>query len=160
MICRHCQRKDANKCRGLCVGCYYAVGVRDLYPTPMSKLNRAADKADTETLTPRQPGEPPCRCLWCSEWRCGGPLQKCDDCQREYDERAATMPAADEPLSEEEIKRICPKCGKGVKRFRQGVCHACFYLANKVRMNERAKGYYHRNREKVLARYHQRKTGS
>lgn len=32
MICRHCQIKKANRPRGLCWGCYYSPGVKDLYP--------------------------------------------------------------------------------------------------------------------------------
>lgn len=31
-ICLHCCRRTAGRPRGLCHGCYYADGVRDLYP--------------------------------------------------------------------------------------------------------------------------------
>ena len=31
--CRHCGARKVNRPRGLCWGCYYAPGVRDLYPT-------------------------------------------------------------------------------------------------------------------------------
>jgi hypothetical protein len=32
-LCRHCRRNPVNRPRGLCRGCYYAPGVRDLYPS-------------------------------------------------------------------------------------------------------------------------------
>lgn len=32
-LCRHCQEKPVNRCRGLCWHCYYAPGVRGLYPS-------------------------------------------------------------------------------------------------------------------------------
>lgn len=31
--CRHCQKRKAIRPRGLCWGCYYRPGVRDLYPS-------------------------------------------------------------------------------------------------------------------------------
>lgn len=30
--CRHCSRRHAGRPRGLCSQCYYAPGVRDMYP--------------------------------------------------------------------------------------------------------------------------------
>lgn len=33
MLCRHCHRHRPNRPRGLCWSCYYAPGVRDLYPS-------------------------------------------------------------------------------------------------------------------------------
>jgi hypothetical protein len=32
-ICRHCRQAKANRPRGLCWGCYYAPGIRELYPS-------------------------------------------------------------------------------------------------------------------------------
>lgn len=37
--CRHCQRPKVNRPLGLCYSCYYAPGVRALYPST-SKYNR------------------------------------------------------------------------------------------------------------------------
>jgi hypothetical protein len=37
--CIHCKKRKINRPRGLCWGCYYAPGVRDLYP-PTSKFAR------------------------------------------------------------------------------------------------------------------------
>lgn len=33
MLCRHCQKAKSNRPRGLCWGCYYRPGVRELYPS-------------------------------------------------------------------------------------------------------------------------------
>src|SRR5215472_13964871 len=33
MLCRHCQRVQSNRPRGLCWSCYYTPGVRDKYPS-------------------------------------------------------------------------------------------------------------------------------
>ena len=33
MLCRHCQRAPVHRPRGLCWSCYYAPGVRGLYPS-------------------------------------------------------------------------------------------------------------------------------
>lgn len=33
MTCRHCQSHNVNRPRGLCWGCYYRPGLRDLYPS-------------------------------------------------------------------------------------------------------------------------------
>ncbi|HLW65419.1 MAG TPA: hypothetical protein VKS79_08890 [Gemmataceae bacterium] len=33
MLCRHCQKSKANRPRGLCWSCYYAPGVRELFPS-------------------------------------------------------------------------------------------------------------------------------
>jgi len=32
-MCRHCNRRKANKCRGLCFSCYFKPGVRERYPS-------------------------------------------------------------------------------------------------------------------------------
>ena len=33
MICRHCSKRTVSRPRGLCWGCYYTPGVKDLYPS-------------------------------------------------------------------------------------------------------------------------------
>jgi len=33
MVCRHCQKANSNRPRGLCWSCYYTPGVRDLFPS-------------------------------------------------------------------------------------------------------------------------------
>jgi hypothetical protein len=33
MLCRHCQRVNSNRPRGLCWSCYYTPGVRERYPS-------------------------------------------------------------------------------------------------------------------------------
>lgn len=44
-LCRHCQRKDACRPRGLCWTCYYTPGVRDRY-LPTSKYAQRGATAD------------------------------------------------------------------------------------------------------------------
>ncbi len=46
--------------------------------------------ADRACLPPWQPGEPRCRCLWCSRYRCDRPLQKCAACEAEYQREMAS----------------------------------------------------------------------
>lgn len=41
-LCRHCQRRRAYKPRALCWACYYAPGVRELYPVVPCRGNRRA----------------------------------------------------------------------------------------------------------------------
>lgn len=95
-LCRHCRRPDrrVTRPRGLCWICYYRPDVIALYPST-SKYAAKGEGADDHTpvLEPRQPGEPPHRCLWCSRWRCQGPLRKCGECEAEYQRLAAGMPA-------------------------------------------------------------------
>ena len=40
MICRHCHKTNACRPRGLCWVCYYAAGVRDLYPSTSHNAHR------------------------------------------------------------------------------------------------------------------------
>ncbi len=42
--CRHCRKSSVSRPRGLCWGCYYTPGVRDLYPIT-SKFARRANAA-------------------------------------------------------------------------------------------------------------------
>jgi SOS-response transcriptional repressor LexA len=41
-LCRHCWKKPANRPRQMCWDCYYAPGVRDLYPVTSRYATRAA----------------------------------------------------------------------------------------------------------------------
>ena len=41
-MCRHCQAGSVSRPRGLCWSCYYAPGVRELYPTT-SKFGRRGE---------------------------------------------------------------------------------------------------------------------
>lgn len=60
-VCRHCHHKYVNRPRGLCFHCFYAPGVRDLYPT-CSKYGRRGvpmrneDKHPLPTPTACLPG--------------------------------------------------------------------------------------------------------
>jgi hypothetical protein len=38
--CRHCSKSKVSRPRGLCWGCYYTPGVKELYPIPSDKLTR------------------------------------------------------------------------------------------------------------------------
>ncbi len=40
MLCRHCNRVESNRPRGLCWSCYYRPGVRDLYPSTSKYAHR------------------------------------------------------------------------------------------------------------------------
>lgn len=48
-LCRHCQAKKATRSRGLCFCCYYAPGVRDLYP-PQRKYTAKGPPANQPTM--------------------------------------------------------------------------------------------------------------
>jgi len=63
-VCRHCQRKRANRPRGLCWACYYAPGVREQYPSTSKfapkensyQSERLASLGTPERPTPYPPG--------------------------------------------------------------------------------------------------------
>jgi hypothetical protein len=63
MLCRHCQRAQVNRPRGLCWSCYYTPGLRELYPS-QSKFGRRglSDFNGTPVLPPvptrAMPGTP------------------------------------------------------------------------------------------------------
>jgi hypothetical protein len=54
VVCRHCNRSPINRPRALCWNCYYAPGVKDLYPStsPQRQGNGLGNKAG------RLPAEP------------------------------------------------------------------------------------------------------
>ncbi len=63
MLCRHCQQRQVVRPRGLCFNCYYAPGVRDLYPSTSKFARRGYGgnvNSDAKPITPTQavPGSP------------------------------------------------------------------------------------------------------
>lgn len=56
MICRHCNKAKVNRPRGLCWNCYYAEGVRDLYPSTSKYARRGVPNKSGAALptTPTQ----------------------------------------------------------------------------------------------------------
>ena len=64
MTCRHCHVRRANRPRQLCFSCYYAPGVRDLYPTdaryrpPQLVPDRCGVQDPPEESTGAPPGSP------------------------------------------------------------------------------------------------------
>lgn len=89
--CRHCGARAANRARKLCSVCYGDPAVRPLYRPGRGNPRPAASRVKAPPK--RKPGEPCYRCLYCSRFRCDGPLRLCGRCQDEYLERAGTMPA-------------------------------------------------------------------
>jgi len=55
MMCRHCHRAKASRPKGLCWNCYYAPGVRALYPSTSKYAVRGLGH---RLGVPPQPGEP------------------------------------------------------------------------------------------------------
>ena len=52
MMCRHCQKKNSNRPRGLCGTCYYTPGVRDLYPSASKFARRGVTDFNGRTPLP------------------------------------------------------------------------------------------------------------
>jgi hypothetical protein len=62
-LCRHCNRKKANRPRGLCFSCYYKPGVIDLYPVTSKYAPKKLRDGGEENGVIAQscaPGEIPC----------------------------------------------------------------------------------------------------
>jgi len=62
-MCRHCNKAKVNRPRGLCWSCYYAPGVRDLYPSTSKFARRGVGGGNflivpPPTSTPARPGSP------------------------------------------------------------------------------------------------------
>lgn len=55
MLCRHCQRVQANRPRGLCWSCYYKPGVRELYPSTSKFARRGVGDFTGQSRLPLQP---------------------------------------------------------------------------------------------------------
>jgi hypothetical protein len=53
MICRHCQKASVSRPRGLCWVCYYAPGVRALYPSTSKYAKRGVANFTGPAKTPR-----------------------------------------------------------------------------------------------------------
>lgn len=54
MACRHCRRTRATRPRGLCWHCYFAPGVRDLYPVSGKFAARGLGLANAEPPPPAE----------------------------------------------------------------------------------------------------------
>jgi hypothetical protein len=72
-VCRHCRRSAVSRPRGLCWGCYYAPGVKDLYP-PNSKFaknheRREPTEAELDALIAEQMANLP---EWWDDEKCRG----------------------------------------------------------------------------------------
>jgi len=62
-LCRHCQTCKANRPRGLCWTCYYAHGVRELYPSTSQfacrgRRDRNGSSPPAPFATDAEPGSP------------------------------------------------------------------------------------------------------
>ncbi len=59
-ICRHCNRLPVNRPRGLCWGCYYTPGVKDLFPITSKYASRGyAVIVSAELNLPAEPTDAP-----------------------------------------------------------------------------------------------------
>lgn len=63
MQCRHCQKAQVNRPRGLCWSCYYTPGVRELYPSTSKFARRGVSDfngrcAPAAVPTAALPGSP------------------------------------------------------------------------------------------------------
>jgi hypothetical protein len=60
MLCRHCNRVQSNRPRGLCWSCYYTPGVRDQYPSTSKFARRGVgDFNGVARLAPEPTSAPP-----------------------------------------------------------------------------------------------------
>ena len=55
MLCRHCQKANSNRPRGLCWSCYYTPGVRDQYPSTSKFARRGVGNFNGRTKLPPCP---------------------------------------------------------------------------------------------------------
>jgi hypothetical protein len=55
MLCRHCQKTNANRPRGLCWSCYYKPGLRELYPSTSKFARRGVDDFNGRVPLPAEP---------------------------------------------------------------------------------------------------------
>jgi hypothetical protein len=63
MLCRHCNENPVSRPRGLCWGCYYRPGVRELYPSTSKYARRGIGNGNirvmlSATHTTAEPGSP------------------------------------------------------------------------------------------------------
>lgn len=61
-VCRHCKQRPVHRPRGLCLGCYYRPGVRELYPSTSKYARRGIKATGAAGLDPEPtdalPGTP------------------------------------------------------------------------------------------------------
>jgi hypothetical protein len=57
MLCRHCQRVQSNRPRGLCWSCYYTPGVRERYPSTSKFARRGVGDFNGQSTLPPFPTE-------------------------------------------------------------------------------------------------------
>lgn len=61
-ICKHCQKKKANRPRGLCWTCYYTPGVREMHPSTSKFARRGIQDFNGKAALPEPthalPGTP------------------------------------------------------------------------------------------------------
>lgn len=55
-ICKHCKKVPVNRPRGLCWNCYYAPGVKELYPSTSKYAHRGVSNGQMHTVP--LPAEP------------------------------------------------------------------------------------------------------
>jgi hypothetical protein len=55
MLCRHCQRVQSNRPRGLCWSCYYKPGVREMYPSTSKFARRGVGNFNGQSSLAAQP---------------------------------------------------------------------------------------------------------
>ena len=55
MNCKHCRKSNACRPRGLCWSCYYAPGVRDLYPSTSVYAHRGVANISGKGCEPPAP---------------------------------------------------------------------------------------------------------
>lgn len=54
-LCRHCNKASVNRPRGLCWSCYYAPGVRELYPSTSKFARRGVGNFNGVAPLPPEP---------------------------------------------------------------------------------------------------------
>ncbi len=55
MMCRNCQKSKSNRPRGLCWTCYYAPGVRELFPSTSKFARRGLGSFNGNAPLPDEP---------------------------------------------------------------------------------------------------------
>lgn len=55
MLCRHCQKVNSNRPRGLCWSCYYSPGVREQYPSTSKFARRGVGNFNGRSTLPPIP---------------------------------------------------------------------------------------------------------
>jgi hypothetical protein len=90
MICVHCCKKKVNRPRGLCWGCYYTPGVRDLYPITSKFGKRSGVRPEPVTC-----------------WACGKPAGRKSHVNKiGWKVRHINLTAQSRPTNEV----YCPEC--------------------------------------------------